>query len=271
MLHGVYPRLLGRVPGNQILDLVVEHKRLAIPRLHPNHAGLSIAHVSDFHMTGRVDRSWFESVVREVNLLRPDVIAITGDIVEHAECLPWLADTVCRLEARLGVYFILGNHDRYVGYDPAREKLVDEGHICLSGRWLLTEWNDAPVVLAGNERPWLKSVGNLQEAPSRDADNLPLRLFLLHSPDQIGWARRHDADLVLAGHTHGGQVCFPILGAVACPSLHGTRYTAGVYREGLAVMHVTRGLSARTPLRWNCPPEIALLELERAGPSPGPA
>jgi hypothetical protein len=264
MFHGVYPQLLARIPGNQILDLQVEHKRLAIPRLHAKHAGLTIAHVSDFHMTGRVDRRWFKTVVREVNRLQADVIAITGDIVEHADCVPWLADTVCQFQARLGVYFILGNHDRYVGLDPTRDKLVDARHICLSGRWLVDQWNGAPVLLAGNERPWFREVGNLEEAPPRDADNLPLRLFLLHTPDQIGWARRHDADLVLAGHTHGGQICIPLLGAVACPSLHGTRYSDGVYREGLAVMHVTRGLSARTPLRWNCPPEIALLELVTA-------
>lgn len=263
MLHGGYSQLLGRIPGNQILDLQVEYKRLAIPRLSEHHAGLTIAHVSDFHMTGRVDLSWFELVVHEVNRLQPDVVAITGDIVEHPECLPWLAKTVCRLQARLGVYFILGNHDRFIGYDPARERLVDEGHVCLSGRWHLADWDGAPVVLAGNERPWLEATGVLEDAPERDANNLPLRLFLLHTPDQLGWARSHDADLVLAGHTHGGQICFPLLGAVACPSLHGTRYTDGVYREGDTVMHVTRGLSARTPLRWNCPPEIALLELVR--------
>ena len=85
----------------------------------------------------------------------------------------------------------------------------------------------------------------------------------MHSPDQIAWARDHDADLVLAGHTHGGQICFPILGAVACPSIHGTRYTDGVYREGTTVLHVNRGLSGRTLLRWLCPPEISLLELTK--------
>ena len=118
------------------------------------------------------------------------------------------------------------------------------------------------MILAGNERPWVKNVGNLSDAPRRRADHLPLRLLFLHTPDQFHWARAHDADLVLAGHTHGGQICFPLLGAVACPSLHGTRYAGGVFRRGNSVMHVTRGLSGRTPLRWLCPPEIALLELE---------
>jgi len=261
MFHGAYSKLLARVPGNQILQLRVDHKRISIPRLRASHEGLTIAHLSDFHMTGHIDRAWFEMVVREVNRLEADVIAITGDIVENEACLPWLTETLCQLEAKLGVYFILGNHDKYVDFTRTRDILIDADQTCLSGRWLQVEWNGAPVILAGNERPWFTALGALEEAPPRGADNLPLRLLLMHSPDQIAWACRHDADLVLAGHMHGGQVCFPILGPVACPSLHGTRYTDGVYREGATVMHVTRGLSGRTPLRWLCPPEIALLEL----------
>jgi predicted MPP superfamily phosphohydrolase len=72
-------------------------------------------------------------------------------------------------------------------------------------------------------------------------------------------------DLALAGHTHGGQVQLPILGVVASPSLHGTRYACGVFRRGNTVMHVSRGLGGETPFRWRCPPEIALLELTAAG------
>ena len=261
MFHGTYSKLLARVPGNQALQLRMEYKRITLPRLHANHEGLRIAQVSDFHMTGRVDRAWFEMVVREVNRLEADVIAITGDIVENEACLSWLPETLCRLEARLGIYFIVGNHDKFVDVARTRDILTEAGHTCLSGRWLQVEWNGSPVILAGNERPWLTEVGALEEAPPRRADRLPLRLMLLHTPDQIAWARQHDADLVLAGHTHGGQICFPILGPVACPSIYGTRYTDGVYREGATIMHVTRGLSGRTPLRWLCPPEIALLEL----------
>jgi predicted MPP superfamily phosphohydrolase len=74
---------------------------------------------------------------------------------------------------------------------------------------------------------------------------------------------RADADLALAGHTHGGQIQFPILGSIMSPSLHGTRYACGVFRRGDTVLHVSRGVSGETPLRWRCPPEIALLELTR--------
>ena len=72
---------------------------------------------------------------------------------------------------------------------------------------------------------------------------------------------RADADLALAGHTHGGQIQLPILGPIMSPSLHGSRYACGVFRRCDTVLHVGRGVSGETPLRWRCPPEIALLEL----------
>ena len=259
--RGPFAQRLASFPGNHAHELQIEKKRIAVPRLHASHAGLRIAHLSDFHLAGRMDCRWYEMVVDQVSGLEPDVIVITGDIVESTECVPWLEQTLCRLQAPLGVYFILGNHDKYIDVSRTREILSAAGHTCVSGKWLEAYWNGAPVVLAGNERPWLPEIGDIEQAPRRDSDNLPLRLFLLHSPDQIGWAQQHDANLVLAGHTHGGQICFPFLGAVACPSLYGTRFTDGVYRVGETLMHVTRGLGGRTPLRTLCRPEIALLEL----------
>jgi predicted MPP superfamily phosphohydrolase len=139
--------------------------------------------------------------------------------------------------------------------------LQEQGLTCLSGRWLETEWNGAPVLLVGNERPWGEQVAELDALPSSSASQLPLKLMLLHTPDQFTWACDLGADLALAGHTHGGQIRFPLLGPIVCPSRYGTRYACGVFRRGRTVMHVTRGIAGKTPLRLNCPPEIALLEL----------
>jgi predicted MPP superfamily phosphohydrolase len=88
-----------------------------------------------------------------------------------------------------------------------------------------------------------------------------LRVALVHSPDQFGWAQANDIDLVLAGHLHGGQVCLPLLGPIMSPSLQGVRYAAGVFKAGNTVMHVSRGAGSLTPLRFRCSPEIAVLTL----------
>jgi predicted MPP superfamily phosphohydrolase len=123
---------------------------------------------------------------------------------------------------------------------------------------------NTPLVLAGNEVPWYRPAADLRDSPAHDASGLPLRIVLAHSPDQFDWASANDVDLMLAGHLHGGQVRLPLLGAITSPSLHGVRYASGTFRSGNTVLHVSRGVSSLSPLRWNCPPEIALLTLRSA-------
>jgi predicted MPP superfamily phosphohydrolase len=261
-LRGLYPRMLGRVPGNQVFKLALDTKRLLIPRLPEKLAGLRIAHISDLHVTGRIGPEWYLNVANEVNRLQADVIVITGDLVEIEAYRDWLYESLALLRAQYGVYFILGNHDFYIDSDRTVDDLMARGLIYVGGNSLTAEWHDCPVLIAGNEAPW---GSRLPELSARsNSTEAPFRLLLTHSPDQFDWACASDGDLVVAGHAHGGQVCFPILGAVAAPSLYGTRFAAGTFRRGNTVMHVTRGIAGETPLRWRCPPEIALLELASA-------
>ncbi|MGQ9667156.1 MAG: metallophosphoesterase, partial [Anaerolineae bacterium] len=93
-----------------------------------------------------------------------------------------------------------------------------------------------------------------------------LCLLLAHSPDQVREAEGRGVDLMLAGHTHGGQVRLPLLGAVVTGTRLGPRYAAGLFRWGDTWMYVTRGIGTRgLPIRFLCPPEITLLVLEAGG------
>jgi predicted MPP superfamily phosphohydrolase len=260
-LVGGFANFLGALPGNEILTLSIDRKRLALPRLPAELNGLTIAHLSDLHMNGRIGREYYAYLARQVNDLRPDVIAITGDIVEHEACWSWLEESLGQLCAPLGVYFILGNHDAFIDVDKTRRLLIDAGLTCLSGRWLKADWNGAAVLLGGNELPWIAPAASLGDLSPPHAHEPEFRLALCHSPDQFRWCQQAGVDLALAGHTHGGQVQLPLLGVVASPSYHGTRYACGVFRRGTTVMHVTRGIGGETPIRWRCPPEIAMLEL----------
>ena len=102
---------LARLPLNEILRLDVTRWTIDVPRLDPDLDGLSIAHLSDFHFTGHVGKGYFRAVVRAANELRPDLVALTGDYVDHRQCLDWVTETVGELAARYGVFFVLGNHD----------------------------------------------------------------------------------------------------------------------------------------------------------------
>jgi predicted MPP superfamily phosphohydrolase len=261
---GAYARLLGALPGNEVLALTIDRKRLALPRLPAELEGLTIAHLSDFHMTGRVGRGYYELVARAVNELRPDVIAITGDIIESETCWPWLTDTIGSLCAPLGVYYILGNHDLFIDATRTRELLDGSGLTNIGCRWLRAEWNGVAVTLGGNELPWIGPAPSLEQLQRRRPGHPEFRLALCHTPDQFPWCVEADVDLALAGHTHGGQVRVPLLGVVGSPSLRGTRYACGVFRRRDVVLHVSRGLGGQTPVRFHCPPELALLELTTA-------
>lgn len=261
-------RRLCALPGNQALTLSVEEKTLAIPRLPAALEGLRIAHLADLHMSGRFTMAMYQEIVALANARSPDLVALTGDLVEHDRCLPWVEETLARLRAELGVFFIFGNHDKLCDTRRLREILTSAGATCLSGGHTRVERNGAAIELVGNEIPWFPPAGEFP-TPAREADTL--RVVLAHSPDQFFWAIERDADLVLAGHTHGGQIRFPPLGAVVAPSRHGTRYNSGVFQRGGTVMHVTRGTGSLAPLRYFCPPELALLTLKRAdGEETGP-
>jgi uncharacterized protein len=257
------PALLGRLPGNQVLDLHIHEKRLVVPRLSPAADGLRIAHITDLHMSGRITKDYFLAVVDEVNRLEPDLVAITGDLVERDECLDWLSDTLGRLRAASGVFFVLGNHDLRVDQGRLRNALSKIPAVHLGSAWRQITVRGASAMLAGNEMPWYEPAPDPADCPAADSAERPLRILLSHGPDQLSWAVEHDFDLMLAGHNHGGQVRLPALGAILAPSRSGTRYASGVFRQGQTVMHVSRGTCSLTPFRWNCPPEIALLILCR--------
>jgi uncharacterized protein len=261
------PAWLARIPGNQALDICVQEKRLAIPRLASEHDGLRIAHLSDLHMSGRITKAYFQKVVEQVNRCEPDIVAITGDLVERDKCLEWIPNTLGQLHAPGGVYYVLGNHDRHVDENRLHQQMASAGLVHVGGTWRRIEVRDLSLILAGNELPWYQPAANLRTCPPHDPSGLPLRVLLSHSPDQFQWAQQHDIDLMLAGHNHGGQIRLPILGALLAPSLHGVRYAAGAYRSGNTVMHVSRGTSSMTPIRILCPPEIAILSLCSASSS----
>ncbi|MGE0608042.1 MAG: metallophosphoesterase [Pirellulales bacterium] len=258
---GFASRCLLSLPGNECLRIDVHEKTLAVPQLPPELSGLSIAHLSDLHMSGKIGRVWFETAIGLVNDMQADLVAITGDLVENPACRDWIPHTLGQLRSRHGTFFVLGNHDLRADAAEVRRLVAAAGLIDLGGRTARVEVRGGSVFLAGNERPWIRP---LPDESSLESNSSPeLRVLLAHTPDQLGWARRYNFDLMLAGHTHGGQIRLPGLGAIVAPSLSGGKYAAGVFHQPPTIMHVSRGLSGLHLLRWNCPPELTRLVLVR--------
>jgi predicted MPP superfamily phosphohydrolase len=253
---------LVHLPGNQCLELDLTERGLDVPRLPAGLDGLSIVHISDLHYTGHIGKPFFEEMARMSNALEPDIVAVTGDIVDKNPYIDWIPDTLGRLRARYGVYYIFGNHDLRIDSRRTARVLEDCGLIYVGGRWRTVEVRGQPLLLAGNELPWFKPAADPRTFPSRS--DVPFRLILAHSPDQFQWARGADADLMLAGHTHGGQIRLPFIGPILSPSLQGVEYASGLFYVPPTILNVSRGLSGEVPLRLNCPPEIIHLTLHSA-------
>lgn len=262
-------RLLARVPFNQIFEVEVSEKVYEMPRLPSEWDGLSILQLSDVHYIGTVGLPFFEHLTQMARETRPDLIVFTGDLLDNMRFLDWLPSTIGRLEAPLGCYFILGNHDWDLDPDLIRLRMTELGWHDLAGRTVRIEGIQAarggvqstpggkpPLVLGGSERPWMGQHPDYSSHP-----DTAFRILLSHTPDNLSWARRQGIDLMLSGHNHGGQVVLPVIGPVYSPSVYGCRYASGVFNMPPTLLYVSRGISGRHPLRWRCRPELTKLVL----------
>ncbi|TWU04597.1 metallophosphoesterase [Stieleria varia] len=251
-------KLESKLPLNQLLELSIEEISLPVVGLPDELVGYRIAHVSDVHLTGDIHPDFVKHAMQRATLWKPDLIALTGDIIDKQPCIDWLVDIFHPANAHDGCYYILGNHDtRVVDSRQTRDAMDRAGWIDLGSQAVRRMIGGIPVSLIGNEFPWF-------ERPDLPPPDDSFRLLLSHSPDQLGWARRNAVGLMLAGHTHGGQGRLPLIGPILSPSFHGSRYASGDFYKPPTTLHVTRGLGGVHLMRINCRPELSLLTLSQA-------
>ena len=263
LYSGAKGRVFAAMPFNQSTQLSVDQWEFSFPQLPIQLHGFRICQISDLHLTGVIKQSYFEHLVDKIAQLDPDLVLITGDICDESKCLDWIDQTLSRLSAPQGVFYVLGNHDLLVAdQQDLRRRLKDAGLVMANNsQWHRIEVDDANLMLAGNAMPWY---GGVEKLPPLDP-NIPnsFSVLMSHSPDQIGWAVARNIDLMFAGHTHGGQVRLPIVGPIIAPSRYGIKYAAGTFQTRRTLLHVSRGLSGDEPIRINCPPELGIFTLKR--------
>lgn len=256
--QGPYAKL-AHMPGNQAFSLELNTKRFVFARLPHAFHQFRILHISDLHFSGAIDREYFEQVLYDASQTKPDLVAFTGDLLDDLRLVSWLPATLGKLQAPLGCYYILGNHDWHLADDRIRDSLKQLGWRECQGPALEIQRGESRIFLAGDERPWMGTAPDLTAVPDS-----AFRILMSHTPDNIRWARRAGVDLMLSGHNHGGQIKLPGIGAVLAPSRHGVRFADGEFYLPPTTLHVSRGVSGRHPLRLCCRPEISLLQLDCA-------
>jgi predicted MPP superfamily phosphohydrolase len=246
------------------------HTRVPISDLHPALDGLRIAVLSDFHASEHMPLARVRRACRSAMEARPHLVALTGDFVSQ-ETGAALADTLAaldeELDAPLGVWAVPGNHDHRAGIEQYRRSVRRQQRIGdLTNRAVRREHGGASVRIAGTDTAHEghpHAVDAMDDAAPAD-----FTLLLTHNPDLADDACRAvgGADLVVSGHTHGGQVRLPFVGAVLNSAEHDEVYEAGLVRRPWAWVYVSRGVgTVHLPVRFLCRPEVAVLELVREG------
>jgi predicted MPP superfamily phosphohydrolase len=271
---------------------VFRRHRVSVPRGWP---ALSIVHISDLHVR-HGDQRLFRAQRAALQGLAPDLLCVTGDVCEKVGDIHMVVELLRTVQPRLGTFVVLGNHEHNAplplhlreqhrrGWRKALGTLLhvmaprlrsdgeDEGHAmadALRAAGITVLHNDGHRLVSNDHSLWIAGCDSAwaghadMEAAMSGKRPDEACLALIHEPDLAFEARELGSDLILAGHTHGGQVRIPLIGAVYTLRMDPRiLIAAGFQRIEEALLHITTGLGHTIPLRFGCPPEVVWLECE---------
>lgn len=267
-------------------DLRVTRYEIPISDLPPALIGLKLVQLSDTHLGPRIPASFIRDAVAQTLALAPDIVLLTGDYVHNGP--RWVEPAARLFEPLVApgrvVVGVLGNHDWWAGGQRVTDalsrigvRMVDNARCFYDPRSRSIVGNSDPL---SGECLCISGVGDLREdrvdfraALAGVPESMP-RLMLAHRPDtaelpELHVARPPRIDLMLCGHTHGGQVRLPVIGTPMVPSRYGSKYAAGLVRGPACRVLVSRGVGMSiVPVRFGVPPEIVELTLTRAAAAP---
>lgn len=249
----------------------IVHQEIALRRWPTRLEGFTIALLSDFHYDSYFSVHPLRSAIRMVNGLHPELIVLAGDFVSvsffgdaaaAASAAEPCSQLLRQMQARHGLWAVMGNHDASSDPDRVTSALRSSGIQVLSNQSIPVERDGA--------RFWLGGVDDvLDGSPDLDATLRPIpadeaTVVLVHEPDYADHVARHPVDLQLSGHSHGGQVRLPLVRPLYLPDL-ARKYVWGLYKIGGLTLYTNPGLgTVGVPVRLNCPPEITMLTLRRS-------
>ena len=242
---------------NVVYDIEVTRYELFIDDLAESLDGYRIAFLTDTHVASFVPQNFYREVISQVTNFDPHLILLGGDFVTWKRHIPLLADRLIgHLRARDGVFAVLGNHDYWAGADEVMTAMTACGV-----RFLNNASVTIPPQLMGIDELY-RGNPDAERAFSGVDPNAPC-IAISHHPDIIDLLGARRIDLLLCGHTHGGQIRLPFFGAIVVPSHHEAEYAAGFHRVRNVLMYVSRGIGSIPPIRILCRPEVATFVLRR--------
>jgi len=247
-----------------IRPVEVKRVRVRLKKLPENLTGLRLVQLSDMHVGLTIGRDFVEDVVRKVNALDPDIVAITGDLIDGSvEELGRAVAPLGEIRATFGAFFVTGNHEYYSGADSWLEFLRGLGIRVLRNEHVELSKDGEVIHVAGVDDWSAHRFGNGHGADmSRAMEGRDVSkpvVLLAHQPVHFDEARAHGVDLQISGHTHGGQIFpFGVLTRLVQPFL------SGLHQRGESQIYVSSGTGYwGPPMRIAAPAEITLIELDR--------
>ncbi len=256
----------------------LESVPITLNNLPPAFKGFKIALLSDLHSSPIVSLEHLTHAARLAQNENPDLLVLTGDFIGHTlrtsrnqihdfetKYLDNLVNALAILKPKYGTYAVLGNHDFWSGPEVTNA-LLKTFEEKLNVHWLRNQHSqlnigDDFITLLGVDDLWQRSF-SLKKAMKR-IDPKSIKILLSHNPEvNYRIAPEHNIDLVLSGHTHGGQISFPFIGPPFHPGIRNQKYLRGLVEDKNRKTYITRGVGHLiVPIRFNCPPEVTLLTL----------
>lgn len=248
-----------------IWSFCIEPNLLSINRITLKNSdlkGIKIAIAADFHLK-KHEENRLKKVIQKINENKPDLIFLVGDFVQGLSEIQSLsfekiADNLKNLTPKYGTYAVIGNHDIWLDEYKVADVLKSAGIIVLNNENQKAEIKEKSLTIAGtndfteNKADIVKTLINAEK---------PI-ILLTHNPDIFPFVPA-SVDLTISGHTHGGQVIIPFVGAPIVPSSYGNKYLKGLVTENNKQILITKGIGTSIlPIRFNCLPEIIILSFE---------
>jgi predicted MPP superfamily phosphohydrolase len=249
------------------LDFRVRELDVPLPGLPLDLDGLSILQISDIHLSAFLDESELARAIDMARELRPHVAVVTGDLISsRGDPLDACIRQLARVKSDAGTFGCMGNHERYARVE---RQVVEAGARAgigfLRGEARTLRFGNSVLNLAGVDYQSMADRRNYLRGAERLIVPGAVNVLLSHNPDVFPIAARQGYNLVLAGHTHGGQVTVEILDQSINPARFFTPYVYGLFRAGRSAAYVTRGIGTiGIPARIGAPPEISMLRLRKA-------
>ena len=239
---------------------------LQITGLAEELAGFRIVQVADIQVDHRTNGSKLQTFVETVNGLKPDLILFCGDAVTSGTAfVDQAGEAIGQLRSRFGTYACLGDHDYFAGRDLVLERLRSRGIEVLENETAKIPVDSGSLMITGVTNVYRNQLSDgIVDKLASERPQGSVSILLTHQPSTwlVEKAADHKYDLFVAGHTHGGQIVFPLPGFLLTGSSFETKYVTGFYNAGSMLVSINNGLGLTlAPIRYHAPAEVTLIEL----------